>query len=702
MSRIRPPLAAAAVALAASAGCSDGVSPPRGPQPLVVTLSASVIRSVSDSSVIQATVRGEPATDVRIEIASETRGLTGISVADPAALQRQVVRPTGPGTLTLTVHAAGAVSTSVTVAVVPDRPTIFAAATTGHGVGADTTILRGTGLDRLAADALRIGGEVMTMISRNPSEIRFIAPPATGAACGGREPSTAIATAGGDVIAGLTVRQSRPGDMRMAVGAWRTLTPEEAACIMLPAAHGAYVLAFGDMRQIEQARTQPAGAFPPDAHSLLIEEVSAASGSGAVRMRLPEPGSPRHAVAAAEGSSGSGSAAGAMAPLECSDTDFTSPFFSFWCRSVPWQLGDRMQIRRPGNQGETATATVYRIDDGTFVFAAIDGDTSARLRHFKAMIDEAMPIVRQHAVPLLKSSFQEAVPTTSIGSGQLLTIIGDFVHGSVAGGCCAGGGPTSTVVLGSTLDGPLPAIVYLLSHEFTHTWQRAWYHSSRPAGADPVHYSGSYWGNEGGADLIALEVVRRVAGDGWRSNMPVPVPPDPWNNPRLMEAPARGLIASGYVNASSFMRDVVARVVASGTPIDIAFREVARGSFEDWYGYGTDGVKRPGLTDRMRTLLGPAWDPSRALLLYTLSQGADELTSNPELQNPFFAGMSGDPTGTGFGHTTLVAGRAPRSVSIPREGSSVGYVRLEDAGEGATYRGTADRPGTAWAIARVR
>lgn len=417
-------------------------------------------------------------------------------------------------------------------------------------------------------------------------------------------------------------------------------------------------------------------------------------------MRLPEFTSRSNALAIAEKQSGA-LPASAAAATECSDHDFTSPFFSFWCRTAPWQIGDQMLIRQPGNQTETATATVYRIDDGTFVFAAIDGDTSARLAHFRQMIDQAMPIVMQHAVPLMKESFQEAVPTTSIGSGQLLTIIGDFVHGSVAGGCCAGGAPSSSVLLGSTLDGPLPAIVYLLTHEFTHAWQRAWYFSSRPAGANPVQYSGTYWGSEGGADLIALEVMRRVAGDAWRSNMPVPVVPDR-NNPRLMEAAARGRIVAGYVETSSFLRDIVARAIESGAPMDAAFREVARGSFEDWFGYGQDGIKRPGLSDRMQALLGAPWDPSRAMLVYALSQGADELTSSAELQNPFFAGMSIDPTGAGFGRTTLVAGRAPASVEVPRVGASVGYVRLEDGGAGSTFRATSDRPGTAWAIARVR
>src|SRR5690606_15503612 len=129
----------------------------------------------------------------------------------------------------------------------------------------------------------------------------------------------------------------------------------------------------------------------PDAHSVRVEEVSVASGAGVASVRVPPPA--QHVPALAPRDLGLGVRVLAMAAGEhvpgvartfvgassategCSDEDFTSLFLSFWCRSRPWQVGDRMRIRRPGNQTDTATATVYRIDDGTFVFAAIDGDT---------------------------------------------------------------------------------------------------------------------------------------------------------------------------------------------------------------------------------------------------------------------------------------------------------------------------------------
>jgi hypothetical protein len=149
------------------------------------------------------------------------------------------------------------------------------------------------------------------------------------------------------------------------------------------------------------------------------------------------------------------------------------------------------------------------------------------------------------------------------------------------------------------------------------------------------------------------------------------------------------------------MRDVVARLVARGVPIDEAFTEAARGSLEDWFGLTEDNVRRAGFSARMQSYLGATWEPGSALLLYTLSQGSDELTTNGELQNPFYRAMWSAPSG-GFGQRTLIAGLAPQAIAVTRKATTTGYVRIEDNGKGSTFRATSDTEGIIWGIARVR
>jgi hypothetical protein len=462
------------------------------------------------------------------------------------------------------------------------------------------------------------------------------------------------------------------------------------------------VLAYADMRQIDRARTEwPGIVLPPD-YSVTVGDRSLGT-SISNSARLYPPGVARNSMEPARDSAAFAhmERAANITADECKDDDFVSPFHGYWCRSKPWAVGDKFIMRRPGTAKDTATATIYRIYDDHFVFASIDGHNSTRLEHMRAMIDESMPLFRQHALPLIRTVFGDRFPTTSKGSGQLLTVIGDFTHGSAGGGCCYNGEPASTVFLGSTLDGTLSQIFYLLAHEFTHTWQRRWYFDSRSASADPLN-TGSYWGTEGGADLVALEAGRRMMGVPWRANIPVPAnTSDMYTTPWYMESAATGIISGGYVHASSFLRDIVARLVARGVPIDEAFREASRGSLEDWFGLEPDNQRRAGFAERMQAYFGEPWNVANALLLYTLSQGADELTTNAALQNPFYAAMWSAPAG-GFGRHTMIAEQGPQSLVVTRRATSTGYVRLEDKGHGSTFRATSDAEGIIWGIARVR
>lgn len=698
---VRTPLRSAPVLLVVLACGGDAASGPgEGLPPLVVTLATTTLASATDSLVVTAHVDGVPARQLRVTLASEQRQLTELPVLQQAALGRRVLLPAGPGSATLTVSAADARPASVTVHVAPAQPTVFTATTTRHGNGADTTTLRGARLDQLAPDAVRLGGTVATVLSRSAGTL-LLRTPAGDAGCGPAAPA-ALTVAGGSTAPGLQLWLPRDGELALAVGAWRPLTAAEAGCVRLPAGTAEYVLAYADASVMEAARTgwapAPWSHFTVTVRDLAAGAAATSASRAAAQLRTGEspgttgthPGLERVTPAAA-------------AAVECSDDDFTN--LVFWCRSRPWQVGDRLRIRRP-NVGtpDTVTATVYAIHGGAFVLAAIDGDASPALAQLRAAIDSVMPAVLQHAVPLLRTTFGDRQPVTSNGSGQLLTIIGDFQHGFVASGWSEqSDGPWAVVALGSTLSAPRREIYYLLAHEFTHAWQRRWMHDSRPAGADPTAI-GSHWGIEGGADLVALEAVRRFAGAAWAANRP-------WeevameqglDEPLARELAAYGDLAIGYHDASSFQRHLVAQLAAAGVPLDVAFREVARGAYEDWFGFASDDVQRPGLAARVRAHLGAGWEPDAAFLQYLLAQAADDLTPNAALQNPFFARVW-DALGGEFRRgagLTAAAGQAP--VVAERRAMSGGVVRLRVSGTPGSFGATSSEPQVRWAIARVR
>jgi hypothetical protein len=667
-----------------------------------VALSKPVLTRITDSASIDITANGVEASSASVELVNETRGIANVPVIVTSALARRMVVPSGPGVATLRVRSGTATPKTFTIQVAFERPTILAAQTTSRGVGADTTTLIGVMLDQLAVDGVRVDGELVELLSTSPTKMTFILPPAANTGCGGGALASTLSLEGGDVAPGVQATRARDAELRMAVGEWRRLEANDVACLELPAARGAYVLAYADMRQIDRSRAEwPGIVLPPD-YSVNVDDRTSGFVGASIAQSNAGPAAGVTPISALHAADMTGMAPVASATAdECQDDDFVSPFYGYWCRSKPWAVGDKFIMRRPGTAKDTATATIYQIYDNHFVFAIIDGDNSTRLEHMRAMIDQSMPLFRQHALPFIRTVFGDRYPTTSKGSGQLLTIIGDFTHGSAGGGCCFNGEPTSVVFLGSTLDGTLSQIFYLLSHEFTHTWQRRWYFDTRSASASPLA-TGSYWGTEGGADLVALEAGRRMMGLPWRANIPVPAnTSEMFTTPWYMESAASGAIYSGYVNASSFMRDVVARLVARGVPLDEAFTEAARGSLEDWFGLTEDNVRRAGFSGRMQSYLGATWEPGNALLLYTLSQGSDELTTNAELQNPFYRAMWSAPSG-GFGQRTLIAGLAPQAIAVTRKATTTGYVRIEDNGKGSTFRATSDTEGIIWGIARVR
>jgi hypothetical protein len=174
----------------------------------------------------------------------------------------------------------------------------------------------------------------------------------------------------------------------------------------------------------------------------------------------------------------------------------------------------------------------------------------------------------------------------------------------------------------------------------------------------------SFWGVEGGANLVSYELIRQLAGIGLDSNYD-------WRNPpaspvaefyALRAQPGTGDFNAGYDNAMGFLRDLVIRRVRSGEPVDRALREV------DW----------------------------------TLSHAADDRTENARFQDHASLrvwDLPADHPG-GWHPVGVLSARNP-SVTAERESGNTDYLHLHDDGEGLTFSLSSDVP-VQWKLIRTR
>lgn len=688
------------VALIAATLSACAEAPTSGSDAFVPSVAVVSLVSGSDSVHLTATLNGAPYAFARLRLREESRGVPELPVVDESALARGIVRPAGPGTAVLEVSGGPGRLATVPVTVTIAEPTVFAAVTTDHGADADTTRLFGVHLAGLANDAVQLDGAPVTILARSATQLAIPAPAAS-ASCTAASAAVALSVAGATVAPTARVTPAGAADIRLAVGAWRPLTQTETQCLRFDDAGAQeYVLAFADVGPVEAARESwSPPAFTPFTVRVADRTVSAAlqRATAATRgLAAAAPSWERFDTATASSDAASIPVGG------CSDVDFTNFAYLMWCRSTPWAVGDTMRLRRPHSAvSDTVRATVYAVH-GFLVFAAIDGDTSTNLRRLRATIDSVLPLVTQQAVPFLRELLGPEDPTTSVGSGQMLTLIGDFQHGSVGGGCCYNNAVWSSVLLGSTLAGDRAETLHLLVHELVHTYQRQWMFRNTPEGGS-LWYSGTLWGAEGGADLIAYEVLRRVAGVPWGANATVAQvgTSTGYARPMAQEAAASGVLTLGYSDASSFQRDLVARLVDRGRPLLDAYREVSRGSLEDWFGVEPFGAQRLGLAARMRAVMDADWEPSTAILLYLLSQGADDRVNSTVLRNPFWMDAWRDFGGDNR-NLELRAGTGADVVANAALRMSGGVVRLVVSDGRAAVSLSSSEPDVRWAIARTR
>jgi hypothetical protein len=642
-----------------------------------------------------AAVSGAPG--AALSLVSETRWLHDLPVLDAEALAAGHVRASAPGVAK--VRSAG--GEPLTVRVAPARPVVLAAAVV-PGAGTDTLLLRGYGLQGLAA--ARVGGDAAHALGGDSATLRLALAPVADGECAGGAPRQAVDVEGADVVPGLTVRRPRAGELRLEVGEAVRLSPEQAACLRFaPAAGAEYALAFLDTRKLHEAETGFEGyTLSPLGYTVTVAEAGSAAPAA---LRAPAaPARDRVAMDAAAG----GGVPGALR------------------RAEPWREGERFDVAEALGSG-SGTARVVRVHGGRLVLAVVEGETAAGgTDAWLARADSAFAWTVEHAYPLLRAALSPTLPATSAGSGQLL-VLARRSTGATLGSSVThtvDGGKRSYALLNTAYETTAAGLLKTLAHELAHAWQEQYAWETRPDGAAA---SGGVpvWAAEGNAELLAAVAAARVGRIGLTQNWDwAAALADARQAPyALLAANARGEFTQGYESGASFQMDLAIRLVRSGMTEDEALAAVSRGVLEGWHGYDAHGARRAGLAARMRRELGAGWEPAGALLRWTLSQAVDDLTDNPELQNHAFRGVSTAARVPAVGWLPPVVLRtggaavrgdpaAPATVAgnagtLTWRHGSPNYFRVEDGGRGGAFllsasAGGAPLPSVAWMVVRYR
>jgi hypothetical protein len=504
---------------------------------------------------------------------------------------------------------------------------------------------------------------------------------ATTAACGSA-PDAAVAPDVNEPLAALRgTKCSTKTTIALEVGADKRLTDQEAACLSFKSIAGArYLLAYVDTRLVNKAKTGSESPWP-DSLTVRVEDASGeplsltatptyAQGDGATPM------------------AGLGVAGGASAfiPSSC---PLSNSFYPH-CRATPYTVGESI-THYPGDGRPAGPAHVLTIG-GSIVLATFDADAGLLAPNAKQRADSALEWIRKRNIPLLQHSFRLAKPTTTSDESNQLYVALQAPSGSSASwwpDAVNGHGRWATVKIGLSANSAFGApgssytnALQILGHETMHTYQYRW----RYEHAGPWQNAlGTGWAIEGGAAFFAQEMIRERLGIPFLGNTHF--------GATGVTDPAFPLIAYGlrvrnftfgYNDGASVLRDFVQRLVRAGVPFDDAMQYVLAGAMEGWYSINEEDQQHGlGLTRRMQRVLGTSWNPTDALLQWTMSEAADDLTSNKTYQNLTKRAFNPSTTSNNIRpDAVIVPGSA---VAVSRAPGTTGVFEI-DGSRGGTYR----------------
>jgi hypothetical protein len=692
-----------------------GTAPDDPSEARLEVLPDSIVATQPGQLAVTVTLGGQAVTPA-LSVRSERRWLDDRAVLDATALASGQWVARGPGRAVVQVSAGGQTD-SVIVNVVPARPYVFEARPPGgrtHLGDGDTLVLRGYRMDAVTTANIAVPGGGVTVLPLDSANARVvIATAAAQANCAGTASSLTLSFSGIDGVELTGLTRKRTGELSLAPGEAKRLTDAEAMCLRFaPNGNAGYLLAYADTRLVTRAQAQP--EFPwPDSILVTVEDASNASPTPAIAtsgvatgMRSATEALVRpHAVDALPLP---GFPSSASIPVGCPFSNHNLAF----CRAAPYVAGEAFPYYPAGSQRPAAQARVLSIR-GNLVGAVFLPDSTLLPAGTAARLDTALARMRDRAVPLLQRIFDLSAPTrTSDESGQLLISL-EAASLSFANwwpepptGHGRWGKLTLHIDPFSAVGDPVTnatRILLIAAHEILHTYQFRW----RFEHASPwLTYLGTAWGVEGAAVFFSMEMVREVLGVPFLSNYTVGAyaSADPFLLMQLYTSTVDD-VTRGYLPGASFLRDLQQRLVdESGIAFDDAIVEVTVGALEGWWGINEEGQAHgPGLTARMRQHLGVSWHPADALLDWTMSQAADDLTTNPRYQNRTVRQPAPDPGNAIMRpHATIANGLR---ITVTRSAGNTGVWRLDDTA-GGTFRATghvAGAPSDAleWLILRI-
>ena len=482
-------------------------------------------------------------------------------------------------------------------------------------------------------------------------------------------------------------------NVALAVGAAQRLTDKEAACLNFRAISGSrYLLAYVDTRLVAQAERKAESPWP-DSAIVIVDDAS---------------GGPFLAAARTQASTQVGTEVGAEALLALaphrvldnaqafmvpSGCPLLNTFYPF-CRATPYAIGENI-THYPGGGRPAGTAQNLTIK-GNLVVAVFQPDAAVLVPNAKPRADSALTWVAKRNIPLLMRAFSLVNPaTTSDESGQLYIALQAASSSSTSWWPDAVNGHgrwaretiglTSTSAFGDVSASYTNAL-QILGHETTHAYQYRWRYEH---GSPWQNALGTGWAVEGGASFLAQEMIRDRLGISFTGNTQF--------SASSTQDPAFPLIAYGlrvrnftfgYGDGASLLRDFVQRLVSRGMAFDDAMSLVLLGAMEGWYGINEENQAHGlGLTRRMQQVLGQGWNPTDALLQWTMSEAADDLTANTTYQN--VTKRSYNPstaTNTIRPDAEITPGS---SVSVSRAPGTSGVFEI-NAAAGGTYRASSN------------
>ena len=704
------------------AGCGGTDSPTDPDQqvtgPLVVTPDSVTLSTMGSTVPVTVTVGGTPV-NATFTLRSEVRWIHTQGVLEDLQLEEGSIVARAPGRAVVNVATQGQTD-SIIVNVVPTRPLVLEIVPPGgqrHVGDGDTIQLRGYQMDQVTADNVVVPGATVQLGISDSANVGVIIPTAAAGLCKG---SAAISFqfSGIDGSGGGDLTRKRVGEVALGVGEAKRLTDTEAACIRLAPANGSrYLLAYADTRLTTKAQTTTERPYPD---SIVVTAADHSVPSTARQSTAVTP--PAHVLPGPDlhdrlwrlsdvDAMATATTQFARVPAGC---PFIDHFIAF-CRATPWTNGEAFTYY-PAARSDPPTGQARVIAlRGNLVLAVFLPDSSRLALGIAERADSMLQFMADRGATLYRNTFGLAgFSTTTDESGQLLLMLEDVDHGGSfanwwpdpTGGGHGRWAKVSLGLAGQWTHGSSAAqVLPIVAHELFHTYQYRW----RFEAAEPWRGTlGTFWAVEGGATFANIELSREFANVPFLSNyqLPVSVPDDDPFRFYLRHGGALRLgdfLSRGGV--ASFMRDLVQRLVLDGgLSFDDAVREVEVGAMEGWWGINAEDQRLgSGLTTRMRAWLGESWNPTDALLDWTMSTAADDLTSNPKYQNLTIRQVM-PSTGSNRirPHGLLTDGL---SVTVRRQSGNTGVFELEDR-SGGSYVASATVAGTAsdaleWLLLRI-